>query len=434
MEFVLDSLYVALLVAGMPFVLASRKLRRGLWVRLRAAIGGKPAHLDPDRRVILVHCVSVGEVAGAVSLIEALEESFPGHQVVVSTTTPQGMETAQKRLPGRALAYFPFDFSLSVREFLERISPDLIVLMELEAWPNFLAAAKRRRIPVVLANGRLTELSLRRYMKFSFFPREVFSRIDRFLVQTEEYRKRFLRLGVPESKILVAGNVKYDSVRLEADGEKLEALRRLFGLERDALTIVGGSTYAEEEKALAGIYARLRASDTKLRLVLAPRQLDRLDEVKTILEQEGLKYALRSRLDADRPKDLGERVIVIDTVGELADAYGLGDVAFVGGSLIDRGGHNMVEPAALGVPTLFGPHTYNFNATTRFLLDAGGALMVADRHELEAAIAQLVSDPGAREKMGKNAVEAIRREKGAVQTHISQIEAILRGLPAASAC
>ncbi len=425
MEFVLDSLYIALLVVGMPLVLASRKLRRGLWVRLKAALGGRPPQFDPDRGVILIHCVSVGEVAGAVSLIEALEDSFPRHQVVVSTTTPQGMETARKRLPGRALAYFPFDFSLGVRKFLGQLSPDLIVLMELEAWPNFLAEAKRRSVPVVLANGRLTELSLRRYMKFSFFPREVFSRIDRFLVQTEEYGKRFLRLGVPESKIILAGNIKYDSVRLKADEEKLAALRNLFGLGNDALTIVGGSTYVEEEKALAEIYKDLKGSRPRLRLVLAPRQLDRLGEVISVVEQAGLKYALRSKLERDKPADLGERVIILDTVGELANAYGLADVAFVGGSLIDRGGHNMVEPAALGVPTLFGPHTYNFNATTRFLLDARGALMVGDRHELKQVIMHLLDNPQDREGMGKNAVAAIRREQGAVERHIGEIRNVL---------
>ena len=312
-----------------------------------------------------------------------------------------------------------------MQEFLDRLSPDLIVLMELEAWPNFLIAAKRRKIPVVLANGRLTELSLRRYMKFSFFPREVFSRIDRFLVQTDEYRKRFLRLGVPESKIMVAGNIKYDSVRLESDRKKIASFRELFGLGPDSLTIIGGSTYEEEEKALAGIYKELKASEPGLRLILAPRQLDRLDEVKAVVERAGLKYALRSKLERDRPGDLGERVIILDSVGELADAYGLADVAFVGGSLIDRGGHNMIEPAALGVPTLFGPHTYNFNATTRFLLDAGGALMVGDRHELKQVLAHLIADARARESMGRNAVAAIQREKGAGERHISQIKSFL---------
>jgi 3-deoxy-D-manno-octulosonic-acid transferase len=425
MEFVLDSLYIALLAVGVPFVLASRKLRRGLLVRMKAALGGKPPELESGRGVILVHCVSVGEVAGAVSLIEALEDSFPNHQVVVSTTTPQGMETARKRLPGRALTYFPFDFSLGVRDFLRRLSPDLVVLMELEAWPNFLIAAKRRKVPVILANGRLTELSLRRYMKFSFFPREVFSRIDRFLVQTEEYRKRFLRLGVPESRILTAGNIKYDSVRLQADKEKLAELRRLFGLGRDTLTIIGGSTYEEEEKALAEMFKELRGLRPGLRLILAPRQLHRFDEVTSVVEQAGLKYALRSKLEHERPGDLGERVIILDTVGELADAYGLADMAFVGGSLIDRGGHNMVEPAALGVPTLFGPHTYNFNATTRFLLDAGGALMVGDRYELKEVLTHLISDANVRDAMGRNAVAAIKREKGAVEKHVAEIKSFL---------
>jgi 3-deoxy-D-manno-octulosonic-acid transferase len=425
MSFILDCIYVALLVVGMPFILTKRKLRRGLWVRLRAALAGRRIEIDPGRGVILVHCVSVGEVAAAVSLIEALEHSCPQYQVVVSTTTPQGMETAKKRLPGRALTYFPFDFSFSVARFLDRLAPGLVVLMELEAWPNFLRAAGLRRIPVVLANGRLTELSLRRYMKMSFFARDVFSRIDHYLVQSEEYRERFMRLGVPDEKIVVSGNIKYDSVRLKADEEKVSQFRKLFGIKHGDEVILGGSTYALEEEALAGIYQKLKGSHPRLRLILAPRQLDRLSEVKSIMEKAGIKYALRSELEAGTPGDIEERAIVLDTVGELADAYALGTVVFVGGSLIDRGGHNMVEPAALGVPTLFGPNTYHFNLSTRFLLDARAAVMVKDTHELEETVRLLLDNPQMREKMGENAQKAVLNEKGAVDKHIAEISRIL---------
>ncbi len=425
MSFILDCFYVALLVVGMPLVLASRKLRRGLWVRLRAALGGRRLRIDPGRGVVLVHCVSVGEVAAAVSLVEALERTFPDRQVVVSTTTPPGMATAARRLPGRVLTYFPFDFSLGVSRFLDRLSPEMVILMELEAWPNFLRAAELRGIPVVLTNGRLTELSLRRYLKLSFFSREVFSRIGRYLVQSEEYRERFLRLGVPEDRIVVAGNIKYDSVRLRADEQKLGRFRDMFRVGQGTLVLVGGSTYAAEEKALVRIFKKLRAYHLDLRLILAPRQLDRLDEVKSVVEEGGLKYALRSRLETKSPDDLVERVIVLDTVGELADIYALGSVVFVGGSLIDRGGHNMVEPAALGVPTLFGPHTYHFNQSTRFLLDAHAAVMVKDEYELEDVLKRLLESPKIREMMGANARRAVLNEKGAVERHITEISQIL---------
>jgi 3-deoxy-D-manno-octulosonic-acid transferase len=403
-----------------------RKLRRGLFIRLRAGLAGRRFKLDRNKGVILVHCVSVGEVAGAVSLIEALETSCPQYQVVVSTTTPQGMETAKRRLPGRTLTDFPFDFSFSVARFLDRLAPDIIALMELEAWPNFLRAAQLRKIPVVLANGRLTELSLRRYMKMSFFSRDVFSRIDRYLVQSDEYRQRFQRLGVAEDKIAVAGNIKFDSVRIEADKEKVERFRNLFGIEPDDEVLLGGSTYGKEEEILTGIYMNLKGSRAQLRLILAPRQLDRMSEVKSIIEKAGLKYALRSELDKQKPDNLRERVIVLDTVGELADAYALGSIVFVGGSLVDRGGHNIVEPAALGVPTLFGPYTYHFNQSTRFLLDARAAVMVKDAHELEETIQLLLNNPPMRKKMGENAQKAVLNEKGAVDRHIAEISQILR--------
>ena len=425
MSFILDCIYVALLILGMPLILASRKLRRGLWVRLRAALGRRPLGLDQAKGVILVHCVSVGEVAAAVSLVEALEHSFPRRQVVVSTTTPQGMETARKKLPRRIHTYFPFDFSLGVARFLDRLKPELVILMELEAWPNFLRVARLRGIPVVLANGRMTELSLRRYMKMSFFSRDVFSRIDRYLVQNEEYRERFLRLGVPESRIVVTGNIKYDSVRLRADAERVDFLRKLFGIEHGAPVLLGGSTYGPEEKALVGIYLKLKGAHPDLRLILAPRQLDRLGEVESTIAQAGAEYALRSKLENEKPGDLAGRVIVLDTVGELADAYALASVVFVGGSLVDKGGHNMVEPAALGVPTLFGPHTYHFNQSTRFLLDARGAFMVKDAHELEEMVGALLNSSEMREGMGRNSVAAVLRQKGAVERHITEISKIL---------
>jgi len=426
MNFFLDCIYIALLIVGAPFILAKRKLRRGLWVRLRAAIGAGRLKLDPARKTILVHCVSVGEVAASVSLVKMLEESFPEYQVVVSTTTPQGMETARKRMPENALTYFPLDLSFGVARFLDRISPSLVVLMELEAWPNFLRACRLRKVPVVLANGRLTELSLQRYLKASFFSREVFSLIDRYLIQNDEYKERFLRLGVPEKKISVAGNIKYDSVRTEPDIERTRRFAELFGLDPSMLILIGGSTYAEEERALAKMYKKLKTSYPRLRLILAPRQVHRLDELKSILDEAELKYALRSSLDKERPGDISERVIILDTVGELSDVYALGSVVFVGGSLVDRGGHNIVEPAALGISTVFGPNTYNFNESTRFLLNSLAAIMARDASELEEIIDKLLSNPETRRKLGGNAAAAVMKQKGAVEKHVSEISRFIR--------
>jgi len=298
--------------------------------------------------------------------------------------------------------------------------------MELEVWPNFLRMARHRRIPVVLANGRLTERSLRRYVKTSFFVRDVFSMVDRYLVQSEEYRERFLRLGVPESKITVAGNIKYDSVRLRADEERMSFFRMLFGLKQGIPVLIGGSTYGEEEKALLTAYRELKGEFPELRLLLAPRQLDRLQDVVSIIERAGEGYVLRSRLDLSRPADTKGKVIVLDSIGELADVYALGTAVFVGGSLVDRGGHNMVEPAALGVPTIFGPHTYNFDESVRFLLGAQAAAVVKDSHELQETVRKLLGDARMRERMGANAVAAVLRQKGAVDKHVEEIGRILQ--------
>jgi len=263
-------------------------------------------------------------------------------------------------------------------------------------------------------------------MKLSFFTRDVFSRIDRYLVQTEEYSNRFLKLGVPESRITVAGNIKYDSVRTSPDQKKLAHFQELFNVSPDDEVLIGGSTYAKEEEILAGIYKKLKSSRPSLRLIIAPRQLDRLGDVKSIIKYSGLEYVLRSELDEKKYGNLREQVVILDTVGELADIYALGTIVFVGGSLIDRGGHNMIEPAALGIPTLFGPNTYHFNQSTRFIINAQGTGMVRDADELDEMIQILLNNPQMRERVGENTRQAVIQEKGAVDRHTEEIGRLLR--------
>ncbi|HED65849.1 MAG TPA: 3-deoxy-D-manno-octulosonic acid transferase, partial [Planctomycetes bacterium] len=323
--------------------LASERLGRGL-----AAIPRK------KRPRVLVHGVSVGEVKAAAPIVRGIEERFPGLEVVVSTSTNTGLEVARGLFDDKAVVRFPADPRPIVSRFLRRIEPDLVLLVELEVWPNFLRQCNRRAIPVAVVNGRITELSHGQYLLF----REVlpqFNRISLFCVQLEEYAQRFRRLGVEPERLLVTGNVKVDGLRIGRVDAGEELTRLLGG--RGRPVIVAGSTHEPEELLVARAW---RDHTPEARLVLVPRHPHRSATVAADLEREGFAVQLLSALRGGLEENDPAKVAIVDTIGELERVYGLADLVFVGGSLGDFGGHNLLEPAAQGVPVLFGPHVDNF--------------------------------------------------------------------------
>lgn len=423
MAIILDCVYLFFFVIALPLFLTKRKLRRGLLERLKSSAVFTPRSRT-DSPVILLHCTSVGEVAAAEGLVSALKNELAQYEVVISTTTVQGMETAKRRFPNHRLFYFPPDFSWSVERFLGALSPRLVILLELEVWPNFLAAAREKRIPVILASGRMTPVSCRRYVAFRPLFRRSFRSLSLVLAQSEQYRQRFLDVGVAQEKVEVGGNIKYDSVTTSLDEAEVRGLRELLAITPEQKVVVAGSTYSEEESILLEIFKKLKAGEPGLRLILVPRQLHRVQEVKQAVLQASLRFSTVSALRSGGSPQ-SEDVIILDTSGELAKFYSVATVAFVGGSLIDCGGHNILEPAALGIPTLFGPHTYNFLESTKLLLDENAAVMVADRYELEEVLARLLADSHLREVLGANAARAILKQKGAVSRHLAAIKSLL---------
>jgi 3-deoxy-D-manno-octulosonic-acid transferase len=401
---------------------------------------------------IWVHGVSVGEVAAAEPLVRALERRFPGHEVVITTSTATGQAVARRKFEGKRVAYFPVDFSWAVKRVFRALRPTLVVLVELELWPNFLIEGRRRGVPVVVVNGRISERSFRRYklarwfwLARRFLPLQA---VARYCVQTDQYARRFTRLGVDPQKIVVTGSLKYDGVLTGAASVQAAAeARTSLGLEAGSVVWIGGSTHAPEERLLVDVFARLRISHPKLTLVLAPRHNERAAEVKRVVEGAGLRPVLRSaqrsgafgtsgpvapgtgafRTSGPVAPGTGTDVVIIDTLGELSRLYAAADLVFVGGSLIPHGGQNILEPASLGKPVLFGPHVQNFQESVERLLAARGAVQVADAGELEARLRELLADPAGARALGARALAAIEAAKGATDRTLAVLEELLSG-------
>jgi 3-deoxy-D-manno-octulosonic-acid transferase len=422
----LDLIYLLVLIALSPWLVwrsvTTGRYRRGLAAKL---LGGGRIN-NPDRKpVAWFHAVSVGEVNMLGTLVPAFRSRHPDWLVVVSATTDTGLAEARRRFTDLTVLAWPFDFSWAVRNALEAVNPSLIILTESELWPNFLHAAVERKVPVVLVNARMSPRSYSRLKRLGSLPRRMlFANVTRFAVQEQEYADRLLELGVPRAKLVVTGSVKYDGAKTDRTSAKTETLRTLLGWDAQPLVWLAGSTHAPEEAIVLKIFGRLRERFPNLRLLLVPRHPDRFEEVARLVEQSGLPFVRRSRVE----KPLAEMpaVMLLDSVGELGAAWGLADVGFTGGSLDGkRGGQSMIEPAGYGVPCVFGPHVWNFKDAAKRLVEVGGAVIVPDAAALETELARLIANPKLRERMGATARELVRRQQGATTRTLDIIDSLL---------
>jgi 3-deoxy-D-manno-octulosonic-acid transferase len=300
-----------------------------------------------------------------------------------------------------------------------------VVLTESELWPNFLRAARRRGVTVVVANARLSPRSFSRLRWAGAVARRLLlARVSRFAVQEETHAARFRLLGVPAEKLVVTGSVKYDGAATERHSPKTQALAKELAVGSDATVWLAGSTHAPEETVILGVFARLRIKFPGLRLILVPRHPDRFDEVARLVKQSGFSWVRRSRITSP-PAEM-PAIVLLDTVGELGTAWGLADIGFTGGSLDGyRGGQSMIEPAGYGVPCAFGPHVWNFRDVARQLIEVGGAVMVTDAVALEVELTKLLSSPDLRQRMGQAAQKLVRRQLGATARTLDAIDALL---------
>ncbi len=419
-----DLCFLGFVLVGSPYFLfriaTSRRFRKGLPQRL----GFVPVRPRKGGRV-WIHGVSVGEVKAAQPLVAALAGRRPELEVALSSTTPTGYSLLERLLPEHLRFFYPLDLPFVPGRVIDRVEPCGIVLMELEIWPNFLRAASRRGVPVAVVNGRISERSWRGYTRAWRLLPEL-ERIEVYCVQNRRYAERFLDLGVPASRVFVTGNMKFDNLGPSRDAPPDEELRALLRIGPGERVVVGGSTHAGEERTLLraarGTEEKLRVP---LRLLLAPRHPDRVGSVLDDLAAEGGKAVLLSDLRRGRGTLAAGTAVVVDTIGELERIYTLASAVFVGGSLVPHGGHNGLEPVSLGKPTLFGPHTFNFEDEVNLLLEGEGARRVADEADLQGALARLLEDPEGARAMGERGVRALASQRGATERTLGVLERFL---------
>ena len=374
--------------------------------------------------VIWLHCVSVGETQAARPLAKRLKQQFPHHALVVSTITLTGQTLARDvfRDEAASVFYFPFDWRWSVRRALKAIRPSAVLIMETELWPNFLRECKARQIPVALVNGRISRQSFRRYRLITFFLKRILSSLNMAVMQSEADAERLEYLGMPEERLFTAGNLKFDAEVSHGLGEKTAEIRERFGLQSDVPLVLAASTHAPEEEI---VLASIKQLKKPVRLMLAPRRPERFNEVASLIENSGLSWAKRTNVP--NSQDANATVILLDTIGELPATYSLSSVVFVGGSIVDRGGHNVLEPAAAATAVVTGAHTHNFHAIVDLMDEARALIQLPPVkgddavRELTQVLTKLLSDRELREDLGRRAKELVTNNQGAAERTIKLI-------------
>ncbi|MBA4031046.1 MAG: 3-deoxy-D-manno-octulosonic acid transferase [Planctomyces sp.] len=375
--------------------------------------------------LIWVHAVSVGEVLSLKQVLIELLKQQPTARVVLTVTTQTGHAVARRIVdqmaePRLGVRYFPLDFSWSVTRAIRQLQPSLIVLAELEVWPNLLLAARKHGVPVVIANGRLSQRSFKGYWRGVWFFRWLLRDVAAVGAQTPEYAERFVKLGVPAERVRVTGNIKYDRIETNRNNPRTEALRAFFGFRENDLVWIAGSTQSPEESLAIEAWKTLRLEFPNLQLMVVPRHQERFEEVSQLIQSLGCQVWRRSTWRATGAADTSRPTVrLLDTLGELGDAWGLADLAFVGGSLTQRGGQNMIEPAGYGAAVFFGPHTQNFRQTVETLLEADAARVVSRGQELPGFVRLLLRDENLRCSLGSRAQQLVLRQAGATEATLA---------------
>ncbi len=419
-RWLLNFLYFVTILVASPAILWAAwqkgKYREGFAEKL---LGRVPIR-QGDRHSVWLHAVSVGEVNLLGVLIADLQRRRPDWELCVSTTTKTGYDLARKKY-GQELSVFycPLDFSWAVHCAVQRVRPDLLLLAELELWPNLIAAVKDHGGKVAIVNGRLSENSFRGYRRLGSLAGAVLQSIDLIAAQDDATAERFRSLGANVKTVVTTGSLKYDGAETDRNNPRTQMLKKLAGF-RDADTVwVAGSTQEPEEAICLRLFQELHEEHPELKLVLVPRHPDRFDEVANLLNHSGLPWKRRSCLEEGN-RDFA--ILLVDSVGELGAWWGTARIGFVGGSFGDRGGQNMIEPAAYGVATSFGPNTRNFRDIVTALLAADGARVVTDEGALEAFVAGCLALPNEAATLGERARELVATQLGATGRTMDLLE------------
>jgi 3-deoxy-D-manno-octulosonic-acid transferase len=424
MPYLLNVVYLLVLLAASPW-LVYQAIRKGKYREgFAAKLLGRAPRRGSEKTCLWLHAVSVGEVNLLATLLKEIAAQKPDWECVVSTTTMTGMALAKKKYPQLTVFYCPLDFSWAVRAAMRRIRPDVLVLAELELWPNLIRAAKECGARVAVVNGRLSERSFRGYRRLGPLVRRLLGQIDLVAVQDETYGGRFRKLGAREDTLCVTGSLKYDGAETARDNPNTTRLARLAGFTSDDIVFLAGSTQEPEEALALAAFRELSAQWPRLRLVVVPRHPDRFDAVGRLLDTSGLAWQRRSGLEAEGANP-DARVLLVDAVGELGAWWGTARIAYVGGSMGSRGGQNMIEPAAYGAAVSFGPNTWNFRDIVAAMLAHEAAEVVHDGDELTAFVRRALEDPHWAETLGQRARELVKSQLGATRRTVERLATLV---------
>ncbi len=412
MPYLLNLVYLLLLALCWPWLLYAAVRKKKYREGFAAKLLGRVPRRQGRGTCIWLHAVSVGEVNVLGPLLMRLECEHPDWECVISTTTKTGFDLARRKYAPRTVFYCPLDFSWAVRTALRRVRPDLLVLVELELWPNLVLAAEQSGIRVAVVNGRLGDQSFRGYRRIRPLVASLLKRISLIAVQNREYADRFHQLGANPDAITVTGSIKFDGAETDRANPNTRRLSQLAGITSNDIVFLAGSTQSPEEEIVLSVFRDLVREYPQLRLIVTPRHPERFAEVATLFEQSGLAFQRRSRLSAEGSQQ-DCRVLLVDAVGELGWWWGTAGIAFVGGSLGSRGGQNMIEPAAYGAAVCFGPNTANFRDVVALLRKRDAIEVVADQRELKDFVRRCLDQPKWASELGGRSRRLVLEQTGA---------------------
>jgi 3-deoxy-D-manno-octulosonic-acid transferase len=421
MYWIYSALLALWLLISLPYWLLQMSRHGKYRAGLRQRLGDVPPHLlARSGRSIWIHAVSVGEVIAVSGLIDSLRNAFAEHRIIVSTTTDTGQKLARKRFGDESVIYFPLDFAFAIKPYLQALQPELVVIAETEFWPNFLRLAHASGAKIAIVNARISNRSWPGYRRVRWLLRGILDQVNLFLAQTAEDQKRLVDIGAPASRVKVSGNLKFDAP-LPIPPPIVASLRESFLRDRAGPVLVCGSTVEGEEPLLLRAFENILASHANAVMVLAPRHPERFAQVAASLEQLAIRFWRRSLWNGE---PITGGVLLIDTIGELASLYALADIAFVGGSLVPRGGHNILEPAQHGVPIVVGNHTENFRDIIS-LFQSHDAVRIVGPAELPLVFLELISNEAERQALGRRAKETVQSQQGATTRTLEALQNLL---------
>ncbi len=410
-----DIFFILFAIVYLPYVLMKRKWHGEFLSRCGFLPSEKVAILR-EKKNIWVHAVSVGEVLAVGRLIEQLKIGYPHAQIVVSTVTRTGHDLAEKHFPFAVVIYAPLDFSLSVRAYADVIRPQMYISAETEIWPNMFYALHRRRVPIIQVNGRISDKSFKNYRRVRFMVKTILSYVRCFCMQTPDDARRIMAIGAPPERVCVTGNMKFDDI---SDDRGL-SYDQIFA--KGGPVFTAGSTHPGEEEIVLKVFLKLRQVVPGLRLVLAPRHVERVDEVAGMIKQYAQRFCRLSEVLTASHEI--EEILLVDTIGHLRHLYRYATVVFIGKSLTGRGGQNIIEPAAMGKPVIVGPHMENFRAIMDLFHSADAIAMVRDQNELYETVLSLLLNQENAVSLGNRAKQVVEGQRGAVARTWSCIQKI----------